>query len=77
MKHNSLIKRIQKQGFEISTDDFRCYLAKGKTKNVVWYKQNDYAVAVHTPSRHTDIQTDCHCDIFHRTIKAVLTYLNK
>jgi len=77
MKHETLIKRIEKIGIKVENHDDRRFVARGKTNNVSWYKQGDRAVCVSTASPYTDSSTDCFCDIFHRTIKSAVTYLSK
>jgi hypothetical protein len=74
MKHKTLISRIEKIGIKVENYGDRTFVARGKNV-VTWYKQDDLAICVRTPSKHTDIDTDCFCDIYHRKVKSVLSWL--
>lgn len=72
MKNKSLENAMRKAGATVTCEDNRAYRAVKGSQLVMWYKQEDSAVCVHTPSRHTDIMTDCHCDRFHKTVKSAV-----
>ncbi len=83
--HIRLLAALTKAGATISNPDERrsdlFHAVKGG-RVVIWYTQEGFpnkerrsAVCVHTPSPHTDVQTDCFCDRFHHTIKSAVAAL--
>ncbi len=74
MKHNTLVKKIEKIGIKVEAIGAGRYIARAKS-SLIWYKQYDSAICVHTPSQYTDTMYDCNCDTYHRTVKAAIDWL--
>lgn len=56
--------------------DSLCVARRG-SRAVIWHDQEGTAVAVHSPSPHTDIMTDCFCDTFHHSIKSAVESISR
>lgn len=77
MQTKTLISRLTKAGASIESDPNHSsrYVATSAYGTVIWFDQDGSAIAVHTPSRHTDAMTDCFCDRFHHTVKSAVSVI--
>lgn len=81
MLHKSLVKRLEKEGFEIIKCEMygnpnQLYLVKGKSYDASWYNEGVIDVKITNPKDPDDIQTDYFPSFFASTIKEVVKYLN-
>jgi hypothetical protein len=78
MKHNSLVRTLNKHGLKIEKIDNR-FQVDTPTSIGTWYQQDDDAVCVSTLSRSVadmhDPLNDCNLKSYHRTIKGFLACL--
>lgn len=76
MLHSRLLSALVKAGGKHRQTD-NMHVVELGTQCVVWFYQEGSAICVHSPSAHTDIMTDCHCDTFHRTITSAVSRLKR
>ena len=79
MKHNSVIKALQKQNIKIENDKDK-YWATNEINEISWFNQSDEAICLYVKPRkyEDDITTDYYCGTFHDTIKiAIRDFLNQ
>lgn len=79
MKHRSLLSKLKREGLTNVNYDRGWYSIKGTNgKSLSWTVDDDGDVSsLHSPSEHTDIMTDCHCDYYPRTLKAAIRWITR
>ena len=81
MRHDRLVKAIEKAGYEIkkNTWDSTHHYAETGSRILSWYQQNDSAICVNSRRHndHHDSQSDYSAGYFCHTIKEAVASLSK